>query len=88
LYIVGYKTKTIEELVRVNAAKEHLRKDKHKSKHRRSGSAVHLRPLKSSQSSKRKMRAAQSQRELHEEDNVRNSEVAEDEISDDVVDDL
>ena len=50
-------------MVRTHAAKEH---SKRKDKHRRSGSAVHLRPLKSSQSSKKHMRNAQSQPEFND----------------------
>lgn len=48
-------------MVRVNAAREHIKK----KKHRRSGSAIQLRPIKSSQSSNKNLRAVQSQQELH-----------------------
>ena len=48
-------------MVRTHAAKGHQKK---KDKHRRSGSAIQLRPLKSSQSSKKNMRAVQSQQDL------------------------
>ncbi|CAI2361509.1 unnamed protein product [Moneuplotes crassus] len=66
------KNRTIEEMVRVNAAKEHIKKTK---KHR-SGSAIHLRPIKSSQSSNKNLRAVQSQQDIqhHEEDDEYESE--------------
>jgi len=59
-------------MVRVNAAKEHIKKTK---KHR-SGSAIHLRPIKSSQSSNKNLRAVQSQQDIqhHEEDDEYESE--------------
>lgn len=49
-------------MVRVHASKEHVKKNK--KKHRRSGSAVHLRPIASSKSSNRPLRGVQSQQEL------------------------
>lgn len=49
-------------MVRVNAAKEHL---KRKKKNRRTGSAVHLRPLKSSNSPGRHVKGSKSQSQFH-----------------------
>lgn len=61
---------TVEEMVRVHAAKEHLKKDK--NKHRRTSSALELRPLRSSQSSKKHMKPAKSQRAFHGSKNAAN----------------
>jgi hypothetical protein len=48
-------------MVRVSAAKEHLKRNKN----RRTGSAIHLRPLKSSHSSKRHVKGSKSQSQFH-----------------------
>jgi hypothetical protein len=48
---IGGKNPTIEEMVRINAAKEHLKASK---KHRRTSSALQLRPIQSSSSKKTK----------------------------------
>lgn len=57
------KKYTIEEMVRVHAAKEHMRKKKGAG-HRRTASAMQIRSLKSSNSSKKSMKNVQSQRNI------------------------
>lgn len=63
-------------MVRVHAAKEHIKKQ-NKKKHRRSGSAVQLRPIESSKSSNRPLRGTQSQQEFQSQREEGDEEIGE-----------
>lgn len=68
-------------MVRVHAAKEHYKKSK--NQHRRTSSALELRPLKSSQSSKKHMKPAQSQTAFHGTHKAANGVDSEDDYEED-----